>query len=934
MPLSRSSARPGRVLATLLTAVVVLGGCDRIGIHSDGDYLERARAFEAKGDYTSAILEVKNALQKNPQNAEARLLLADALIHVGSGAEAEIALKQAADNGADEQAVALAIGRAILLQGDFKRVLADVAVLPTSTPAQAARILAIRGDAFLEMGRFDDATKTFAQALTNEPELTEALVGQARIALAGRHYDEAQALLKRVLDRSPSDLSAMIVRGDIAKARGDFAQAAAQYQKVLELDANNLIALVDLASLEMAAGRFDEAAKHIATIRRFPGAEVMSLYLQAFLDFRKQNFAAVREPIQKVLAVAPNHLPSIVLAGVNEFALNSNEQAEKFLRQALSVSPNIIIAKRVLIATLLRTGQIPQALDLVKVAVIQTPDDAALMTLAGETYMRAGDFASASKYLAKATALDPKNSAARTQLGISRLAAGDNAAALSDLEAAVQTDQQDYKPDMLMVVAYMNQKDFPNAAKAIDALEQKQPKNPIPYNFRGGLLLATKDVPGARAAFQKALDLDPTYVPAAINLARLDVADKKPDVAMKRFTTILDKDPTRTDASLALVELQRAAKAPPAEIVATLDRAIKADPKAVKPLVLMAQQQMALDPTRALDAAKKAAALSPNSPEVLDALGAAQLATGEERGALTTYTKLVDVSPRSAVAMFRLASLLNNNANPAAATRLLQKALEIQPDYLEAQAALVSLQLSAGSIGDALKLARRVETSKPQSPFGFLLEGDALMASKAYAKAAAAYEKAYALNRSGGLAIKVHAAYSAAGQGAAGEARLQDWLKQAPDDTSVRYYLASAAATRRDYRTAIEQYETILRKEPDNAVVLNDLAAAYDQAKDPRALQTAEAAHKSRPDEAPINDTLGWMLVQRGEVPRGLQLLRDAARTAPQVIEIRMHLVQALLKTGDKDAARTELEAIVNRRENFPQRMEAEKLLASMQVDG
>lgn len=914
-------------------AVLALAGCEKLGLQSDADYLERARAFEAKGDYASAILEAKNALQRNPQSADARLMLADAYLHVGNGREAEIALRQAQENGAEPIAVTIAVGRAILLQNDFKRVLADIAVPPSATPVQAATILTIRGDAFLEMGRFNDAIKLFAQALQSEPDFADALVGQARIAVANRQYDAGQALLQRVLDRAPSNLRALVVRGDIARARGKYDEAASTYQKVLDLDPNNLMALVNLASLETGLNRFDAAAKHIETIGKVSGAEVMSLYLQAFLDFRRQAFPAARESILKVLALAPDHLPSVVLAGVNEFALNSNEQAEKYLRQALSMAPNIIIAKRALIATLLRTGQIPQALDLVRSAVIEMPDDAPLMTLAGEAYMRAGDYANATKYLGRAAALNPKDPQARTQLGISRLAAGDNDAALADLEAAVQSNEQDYKADMLMVVAHMNRRDFPSAAKAIDQLERKQPNNPITYNFRGGLLLATKDIAGARAAFEKAMSLDATFVPAAINLARMDVADKKVDVAKKRFTTILDKDPTKTDASMALVDLQRGTRAPAADIVQTLTRAIKADPKAIRPLVVLSQETVRTDPAQALDAARKAAVLSPGSPEVLDALGAAQLANGEERAALTTYTKLVEVAPRSATAMFRLASLLNNNANPTAAIRLLQKALEIEPNYIEAQAALVSLQLNAGNVAEALKLARRVEAAKPESPFGWLLEGDALMASKAYAKAAASYDKAYALSHSGGIAIKAHAAYSAAGQGTIGEARLQEWLKQSPDDTTARYYLASAAATRKDYRAAIEQYETILRKDADNAVVLNDLAAAYDQVKDPRAIATAEAAHKSKPTEAPINDTLGWMLVQRGDTSRGLQLLRDAARTAPDVVEIRMHLVQALLKTGDKGAARAELESIVNRRENSPQRVEAQKLLAAMQVD-
>ena len=113
-------------------------------------------------------------------------------------------------------------------------------------------------------------------------------------------------------------------------------------------------------------------------------------------------------------------------------------------------------------------------------------------------------------------------------------------------------------------------------------------------------------------------------------------------------------------------------------------------------------------------------------------------------------------------------------------------------------------------------------------------------------------------------------------------------------------------------------------------LVLNNLAWAYQQVKDKRALETAERAYKLKPDNAAIADTLGWMLVEQGNNTRGLELLQKAVAAAPNAHEIRYHLAQAWLKVGDKSKARSELERVLASDAKFPQQAEAMKLLKQL----
>ena len=115
------------------------------------------------------------------------------------------------------------------------------------------------------------------------------------------------------------------------------------------------------------------------------------------------------------------------------------------------------------------------------------------------------------------------------------------------------------------------------------------------------------------------------------------------------------------------------------------------------------------------------------------------------------------------------------------------------------------------------------------------------------------------------------------------------------------------------------QFEAILKKAPNDAAALNNLAWTYQQLKDPRALETAEAAYRLAGDNPAVMDTLGAILTERGDPKRAVTLLQKAVALAPpQSADLRLHLAEALAKSGDKAGARKELEQLAAKGENAP----------------
>jgi putative PEP-CTERM system TPR-repeat lipoprotein len=478
----------------------------------------------------------------------------------------------------------------------------------------------------------------------------------------------------------------------------------------------------------------------------------------------------------------------------------------------------------------------------------------------------------------------------------------------------------------------MRKRDFDRALTAIDALEKKQPDNPLAQNLRGGVALAKRDVAGARKSFEKALAIDKGYVPAAANLARLDIAEKKPDDAKKRFEGVLEKDPKNVQALLALAELRANAGGTADEVAALINKAIAADPKAVTPrLALIGLHLKNQDTKKAITAANDGLAGLPDNPQLVHALGRAQQAAGDTEAALTTFNKLVQLAPNTPLPWIRIAEVQVQAKNNSAAMQSLRRALTIKPDLVEAQVALMRLEIADGKPKEALTVARDIQRQRPTQAVGLALEGDVHASQKAWKEATASYRAALKVAPdSTETAIKVHAALGASGAAADAERFATTWTKDHPKDSGFRFYLAQTALARKDYTSALAQYRSVLAIEPNNAMVLNNAAWTANQVKDPKALEYAEQANKLVPDNPMIMDTLGVILVDKGDTARGLELIKKAVDGAPKANNIRLNYAQALIKAGQKDAAKKELETLQKLGDKFAGQAEVTKLMQGL----
>lgn len=916
----------GRNGAALLLAAVLTAGC----ADKPETLVASAKEHLAKNDRAAAVIQLRNALQKNPDLAEARYLLGKSLLETGDLAGAEKELRKASELGYPADVVAPLLARLVVRRGDYKKAIDEFGNATIGSPAQKADLQTTIAQAYMGLGNGEAARNALAAALAAQPDYPPALVGQARLMAAGGDLPGALALVETALTKTPTLTDGWQLKGDVLLAQRQIDPALAAYRSALETKPDQVLAHYMIVTLLMQTGRTEEARKELAAMQKVLPKNPQTLYLKALFAVREKDYAGARDAIQLHLKAAPNSMQGLLLGAQIDYQLGSYVQAESTLQSVLQQVPNHQYARRLLVQSYLREGKPAKALDAMKPLLDAAQQDSDTMALAGEVYVQNGDTTTAAQYFEKAAALDPKSPGKRTAAALSHLAKGERERGLGELEA-VAAEDTGIRADLALLAVNVRQRKFDAALAAVAAIEKKQPDKPLAHDLRGSVLLAKRDVAGARRSFERALAIDPTYFPAAANLARLDLLEKKPEDATKRFDAILAKDPKNVQALVAIAGLRAQAGGSTDEVAAMIAKAVEANPSELSPrLALILHYLRAKEPKKAVAAAQDALAALPDRPEILDAAGQAYKAADDTSQAITIYNKLVQLRPDSPVPYLRLAELQMAIKDNTAAIENLRKVLAIKPDLVEAQRAIIALDISSGRTDDALAAARDVQKRRPKESIGYILEGNVYVSKKAWSEAATAYRAGLKQVGTTDLAISLHSVLIAAGKGSEADSFAATWVKEHPKDRGFRLNLAQIALGKKDYAGAARQYKAMLELEPGDALVLNNLAWAAGELKDPKALEYAERADKLAPDNPQILDTLGTLLVEKGDTARGVESLRKAIAIAPDAASIRLNLARALVKSGQKDAAKKELETLAKLGDKFPRQAEVARLAQTL----
>jgi tetratricopeptide (TPR) repeat protein len=352
----------------------------------------------------------------------------------------------------------------------------------------------------------------------------------------------------------------------------------------------------------------------------------------------------------------------------------------------------------------------------------------------------------------------------------------------------------------------------------------------------------------------------------------------------------------------------------PALAEENLRNAIEAAPKDVMVRVELAQILMQTGRTEsAITLLEEAVKSAPTHVPARESLARAYLAKEDFEAARRSAEDLKILAPDKAVGYYLAGVVAQSQNRLDDAQKDLERALELQPTAVDTLAALTRMDLSKGRDAVAIARVQKAIDADSNNVAARNLLGEIYLAQKKYPDAISQLEKAVSTAGQWSLPYRNLAlARIASGDAAGGIKTYENALAPTNYAPSLVTDLAALYERQNRVEDAIKQYEVLYSRNPGYELAANNLAMLLVTYKSDRPsldraqTLTAKFAESTNPA---LLDTHGWVRFKSGAFTEALPTLERAVERAPQSKVIRYHLAMAQAKAGQRDKARSNLEA-------------------------
>ncbi len=919
-----------------LLLVVLLLSLSSCGLTtSDAERISMAEASIEEGDYRAATIQLRSVLGNDPNNLQARLMLAKILVGLNDIPTAEKEMQRASELGATASQIQPLHFSILAARAEFQEILAALSMDADGlTDIEQFRF---RGDALLGLRNGSAAQENYRDWLEAEPGSVEAEIGFAKSRALQDDVAGATSRLNDILAADDSNSEAWLALAIIKYRQGDYAKARESYRQSIDLShpQQNMLryvfSLIGLADSELMIKDVDAARRTITRLTAYAPDAPETMLQRARLAQLDGDYFAASRALQDLLQVSPDNGRVMLLLGSLQWRVGNIQQAESLLNRVVALSPDNAQARKMLAQIELRRANTDLAVEILEPLLALNADDAELYGLLAIADMQRGQSDSALARLRTASQRNPGDRNSEVQLAEGYIRTGDAVTAIEILSKLPMSSDAPYQRELLLMAAYRDIGQLDDAFEIADQLVAANKGDNVAINLAATFYLSEERMDIGRKLVQQAMEQNPNNLQTRIMMAKLDLRDRDVVSAKGLFEGIYQSDSGNMTALLGLAQI--AMEAGDMQVAITfLERAREIHPAEPLPALVLANvyaQDGKMD--QAIDVAQQLGRMNASDLSIIRSSGGILFDAGVFAEAAELFELATKNYPQSVGSFLDLARSYMSQDKFAHAQVAIQQALELDPNSVPANSLLVLVELQLGDSTSAAERAAILRQNNPGNASAALIQGEVLLANKDYDAAITAFQAAEIAGAGVNAVIREVQALVAQGTVQEPTAPLSAWIEKNPTDVRARMALAETYQNLRAHDRARSQYEALLEYAPQNATVLNNLAWEYQYAGDLRkALQHATDARRILPSSGAIADTLGWIYHSMGDYENSVKHLRDAANLIPDNMDVLYHLAASLAAAGVTTEAKDILSSIVQSNRPFESRNEATALLATL----
>lgn len=208
------------------------------------------------------------------------------------------------------------------------------------------------------------------------------------------------------------------------------------------------------------------------------------------------------------------------------------------------------------------------------------------------------------------------------------------------------------------------------------------------------------DISGAANHYTKALDNNPDFTPALLNLVRLYVRYDRISDADKIARKYIDARPENLDHRAARLEVMLA-KEDYRDVIREAKKLLRRDERNVEAMLAMAKANFELERYEfTTDILERASELAPDRSEIYFIFGLVAMENENRGRAISNFEKALEKNPRLAEAHNNLGLLYQEAGDFEAAAAQFRKAIDDYPDFMQAK---LNLGIALKQLGEKKK---------------------------------------------------------------------------------------------------------------------------------------------------------------------------------------------------------------------------------------